>query len=88
MAVNCLVRPVTTLGLIGVTAMELKVASLTVRAVFPVLPARVAVMVEEPPETPLARPLLAAPLGFRVATAVSLDDQVTREVIFSDVPSL
>ena len=87
-AVNCLVRPLTTLGSIGVTAMELKVAAVTVSVVLPDLPSRVAVIVAVPADLPVARPLSAVKLGFIVATAMSPDDQVTRAVISATLPSV
>ena len=52
-------------------------AAVTVRVAVPVLPLKVAVMVEEPAATPVARPLLTI-----VATDVVPELQVTCVVIF------
>ena len=81
-AVNCCVFPAAILGLTGVTAMEDKVAAVTVRVAVPDLPLKVAVMVAEPAATPVARPLLLI-----VATDVGKALQVTCVVIFLLVPS-
>jgi hypothetical protein len=76
------------LGLAGVTAMEDKVAEVTVRVVLPEILPEVAVMVAAPAAMAVARPLL-----FTVATAISenpeaLDEvQVTWVVILWLVPS-
>jgi hypothetical protein len=67
--------------------MELKVAAVTVSVVPPVMVASVAVIVEAPAETVVARPLLAEKLAFMVATVMSDDDQVTEAVIFAILPS-
>ncbi len=66
----------------GVTAIEDKVAAVTVRVVFPEILPEVAVMVAEPVATLVARPVL-----FTVATDVLDDLQMTRVVITWVVPS-
>ena len=87
-AANCSVIPAGMLGLAGVTAMEDKVAEVTVRVVLPEILPEVAVMVAAPAAMAVARPLL-----FTVATAISenpeaLDEvQVTWVVILWLVPS-
>ena len=67
----------------GVTAIETSWAAVTVKIVFPLTDPKVAVMVELPTETLVARPLDAM-----VATPVMDDDQVTCEVRFCMLPSL
>jgi hypothetical protein len=74
-AVNCWVVPAALLAVAGVTAMEDRVG--TVRVAVPDLPLKVAVMVEEPAATPVARPLLLT-----VAVDVLDEVQVTFVVIF------
>jgi len=81
-AVNCLVLPTGRLGLAGVTAMEDRVARVTVRVVLPEIAPEVAVMVEVPAATAVARPLLLT-----VATDVLDELQVTCVVISWLVPS-
>jgi hypothetical protein len=71
-AANCLVSPAGTLGLAGVTDMEDRVPGMTVRVVFPEMLPEVAVMMDVPSATALARPMLLT-----VATDVSDDLQVT-----------
>ena len=56
-AVNCLVIPAGMLGLAGVTDMEDRVAEFTVRVVVPEIFPKVAVTVEMPAVTAVARPL-------------------------------
>ena len=82
MAVNCCVFPAAILGLTGVTAMEDKVAAVTVRVAVPDLPLKVALMVAVPAALALASPLLLI-----VATDVGKALQVTCVVIFLLVPS-
>ena len=77
-----MVKPTTMEGLAGVTAMELKVAAVTVSVVFADVLPMVAVITDEPAATPVARPL-----ALIVATRVSPDDQVTNAVMSSEVPS-
>ena len=55
-AVNCSVSPLATLGLAGVTAIDCKTAALTVSTVEPTTPLSVALIVEVPSDTPVARP--------------------------------
>jgi hypothetical protein len=81
-AANCLVFPAAMLGLAGVTDMEDRVATVTVRVVFPEILPEVAVMVAVPAATPVARPLL-----FTVAADVFEELQVTWVVISWLVPS-
>ena len=77
-----MVSPAGTLELAGVTDMEDRVAGVTVRIVFPEMVPEVAVMVDVPAATPVARPLLLT-----VATDISDDLQVTFVVISRLVPS-
>jgi len=81
-AVNCWVVPATLLAVAGVTAIEDRVAAVTVRAAVPVLPLKVAVMVTAPAALAVARPLLAT-----VALVVLDEVQVTCVVIFWVVES-
>jgi hypothetical protein len=73
-AVNDTVFPLFTLGLLGLIEIEFKTAT-TVKAVEPLTPPRVAVMVTDPPCTPDTKPPLAI-----VASAVADELQVTLEV--------
>ena len=57
-AVNCWVVPATLVAVAGVTAMEDRVTAVTVRVAVPDFPLKAAVMVAEPAETAVARPLL------------------------------
>jgi len=76
-----------TLGPAGAKAIEVSVASLTVSDAEPELPERYAVMVAVPKLRPVASPCV--PAAFEtVATAVELDDHVTRLVMSSVEPSL
>ena len=79
-AVNCLVVPSAMLGLIGVIAMDTSVAEVTVRTVDPDTSPDVAVMVVEPEDAEVARPLVPAVL-LMAATAVAEEFQVTVVVI-------
>jgi len=81
-AVNCWVAPTDRLGLDGVTAMDDRVAEVTVRVVFPEIVPEVAVMVVTPVVRAVARPLLLT-----VAIVVSEELQVTCVVISWVVPS-
>ena len=72
---NCCVAPVAKLAVLGVTAMAVIVLDVTVRAAVPLSPLRVAVMVVDPGDTPVARPI--APMG---ATDGVVDAQVAVEV--------
>ena len=75
-AVNCRVSPIGTLGLAGVTNMEERVAELTVKVVLPEILPEVAVILVEPAEKAVARPLLLT-----VATDGSEELQTTCAVI-------
>ena len=67
---------------VGVTAMEVSVGAVTVRAAeLLVIPARLAVIVDAPAATPVATPAVAPPETM-VAAAVFEDAQVTVEVMF------
>ena len=80
---NCMVRPMAMLGLAGVTAIDCKIAAVTVSVVFPDLLPEVAVMTEVPTPTPVARPP-----GFTIATPIAPDDQMTDAVMSCEVPSV
>ena len=75
-AVNCWEFPLERVGLAGVKDKENKAAAVTVRVVLPVIPLKAAVTVADP-----AAMVPAAPLEFRVATAVLEELQVTDAVI-------
>jgi hypothetical protein len=77
-AVNCSVSPVGRLVLTGVTAIDTKVAAVTVRLVVPEIAPRAADMVTDPGETAVANPALLI-----VAHVVSEEAQVTWVVKFS-----
>jgi hypothetical protein len=81
-AANCLLFPAGTLGLAGVTDMEIRVAEFTVRVVLPEILPEVAVIVVVPAATAVARPLLLT-----VATDVLDELQATWVVISWLVPS-
>src|SRR5271166_5954489 len=66
------------LGLAGVTAIDCKAAAVTVRTVDPVMPLSVALMVEVPVATPVARPAVVI-----VATDVVAEAHVTWLVRFA-----
>ena len=55
-AVNCCVAPLAIDGFAGVTAIDSSVAAVTVSTVEPVTPSDVAVIVDGPVATPVARP--------------------------------
>ena len=76
-AVNCWLVPLTMLGLGGVTEIVCKAAALTVRMVEPLTPLNVALMVDEPLATPVARPA-----GEIAATVVVAEAHVTWLVRF------
>ena len=71
-AVNCRLVPFAILGLVGVTAIDVSVAAVTVRVVVPLTAPRVAVIVVEPSATAVALPLSAA----LEMVAVAVDDEV------------
>ena len=78
---NCCVVPLAMEGVAGVTAMDTRVAAVTVRLVAPVMLPRVALMVVVPALTPEARPSLVAALEM-LATAGAEEAQVTVVVKF------
>jgi hypothetical protein len=57
-AASCRVFPAGILGLAGITDMEVRIAGVTVRIVFPEMVPKVAIMVAVPTATPVARPVL------------------------------
>jgi hypothetical protein len=77
-AVNCCVKPLATLGSAGVTAIDSRIAALTVNVVEPVMLSSVALIVEVPVATPVA-----IPAAVIVATEVVADAHVTWLVRFS-----
>lgn len=84
-AVNCCRVPSGMDALVGVTAMEVRLALVTVRvAVEKTLP-EVAVMIEVPAATPRARP--GTPLTLMVATAGLPEVHWTEPVMFCTLPS-
>ena len=78
---NCCVAPAETDGLAGVTAMDTRVAAVTVNTVDPLIVPEVAVIVEVPAATEVANPA-----ALMVAALVAEEDQVTEEVRFAVVP--
>lgn len=85
-ATNCCVSPRGSEGLAGVTAMETRVAAVTVSRVDPVLPEKLAEMVVVPRPAAVARPRL--PAAFEIEATVSDDeDHVTRSVMSCVEPS-
>lgn len=78
-AVNCWVVPFAIDGLVGVTAIETKVAFVTTKLAAPDTESNVAVIVVEPEDTPVARPLLPGALEI-VALPVFDEDQITEFV--------
>ena len=76
-ALNCCVSPGPIDGLAGVTAIEVKVAAVTVNVVDPVTDPEVALMVVVPAATLEARPEL-----LMLATLVAEEFQVTELVMF------
>jgi hypothetical protein len=82
-AVNCCVAPLAIDGFAGVTAIDCNVAAVTVSKVEPLIDDDVAVMVEVPTPTPVARPA-----ALIVAVVVVPELHVTVVVRFCVVPSL
>jgi hypothetical protein len=78
-AVNCWGVPRAMLGFVGVTAMETRVADVTVRVVEPEMPPEVAVIVAVPAATAVALPLVPAAL-LMVAKDAADELQVTEVV--------
>ena len=86
MAMNCCVVPKAILGVAGVTAMDTRVALLTVNVVAPEMPPIAAVTVVAPALTGMANPLEPTAL-LTVATPVSEELQVANVVRFCVVLS-
>jgi len=82
MAVNCLVWPELIEALVGLIAIDRKLARVTVTLVEPLMVADVAVILTVPAATAVTRP---APET--VATVLSSEDQVTDPVMFLVLPS-
>ena len=82
-AVNCCVAPLAIDGFAGVTAIDCRVAAVTVRVVDPLIAPDVALIVEFPTPAPVA-----SPAALIVAVEVVPEDQVTVDVRFCVVPSL
>ena len=83
---SCKEAPTATFGAFGDMEIELRVASLTVNDVVPTIPAKTAVMVELPGDTPLATPLLAVE-SLIVTTDDGEEVQVAEAVRFCVLPS-
>jgi hypothetical protein len=81
--VNCCVVPLAIDGFAGVTAIDCRVAAVTVRVVEPLITSDVALIVEVPTPAPVARPV-----ALIVAVAVVPELHVTVLVRFCVVPSL
>jgi hypothetical protein len=73
-------------GFVGVTTIEVSTADVTVTAVVPDTPARVALIVALPAALPITRPWLGAVL-LTAATDGAEEAQVTNDVRFWVVPS-
>lgn len=86
-AANSCGDPRLMVGLLGVTAIEVKVAVVTVRFVVPLIPLNAAETVVLPVATPVATPALSAEL-LTVATDGVEDVQVTADVKSNCWPSL
>jgi hypothetical protein len=82
-AVNCCVRPLVTVGFAGVTAIDCRVAAVTVRTVDPTIAPEVALIVLVPTPAPVARPPVVM-----VAVVVVAEAHVTDAVRFCVVLSL
>ena len=81
-AVNCWDIALGMDGLTGATEIEVSTADVTVSVVFPEIVPDVAVIVEIPKATPVARPLVLT-----VAAAVEPEIQDTNALTSYDVPS-
>ena len=79
-AVNCWVKPATSDGAAGVTAIETRVGAVTVSAAVPETEPTVAVIVDGPAATPVARPP-AAIVAFDVSEEVHAADAVRSCVV-------
>ena len=86
-ATNCCLVPFAIDGVAGVTAIETRVAPVTVRVVLPLIAPLAAEMTVVPAATPVARPAEPAALEI-VAVAGVADAQVAVAVRFCVVPSL
>lgn len=86
MAANCRVVPRAMLGFVGVTAMDTRVAGVTVRVVGPEMLPEAAVIVDVPTATGVAFPLEPAAL-LMAATDVADELQVTDVVRSCEVLS-
>ena len=83
---NCCVVPFAIEGEVGVTAMLVSVAAVTVRLAVPETAPSVAEIVAEPVATAVARP--REPAAFEMEATAAFDDaQVTVEVTSCVVPS-
>jgi hypothetical protein len=82
-AVNCSASPLATLGLAGVTAIDVTTAGVTVNVVVPVTDPDVAVTIDEPVASAAARPPPVI-----VATDTLAEDQLTDEVRLAVEPSV
>lgn len=81
---NCSVPPTEILAELGVTLIEVTISAVTLSvAGLLVMPLSAAVIVVEPPATPVARPLESI-----VAIDGTDEDQVTEEVTLAVEPSL
>jgi len=85
-AVNCCKVPSGMEGFVGVTAIEVTVAPVTVKSAFPKTFPEAAVMVEVPAANPMARP--GAPFTLMLATAGLPEVHCTEPVMFCVLPSL
>jgi hypothetical protein len=84
-AVNCWVCPAATEAVVGDTLMLTRIAGVTVKTAIPEMSPEVAVMVEAPVATPVARPWEPKALE-TVVLPVTDDDHVTESVRFSVDP--
>ena len=82
-AVNCFVPSEAIEALLGLTAIERRLATVTVTLVEPLIVTEVAVTLIVPYEPPDTKPL-----SDTVATVVSSEDQLTEPVMFFVLPSL
>ena len=82
---NCRVVPKAMLGLVGVIVMDTSVAAVTVSVVDPDMPPDVAVIVVEPADADVAKPL--EPALLMVAIPAADEFQVTDVVRFCVEPS-
>ena len=72
MAVNCFVRPLAMLGLVGVTATDTNVADVTVSVVLPEIAPLVAEIVVPPTAAELAKP--CEPAALLIVATLALDE--------------